>query len=89
MKERERKEKGSDANPGGKNSNGNGSSEQQAASSSESPMDEIQLFKLMMKREAQKKEDKSQDGQVEYGPPGLSNSSSLQGNAASGESASS
>ncbi|OJT11833.1 hypothetical protein TRAPUB_11628 [Trametes pubescens] len=83
MKERERKEKGSDANPGGKNSNANGSSEQQAASSSESPMDEIQLFKLMMKREAQKKEDKSQDGQVEYGPPGLSNSSSLQGNAAS------
>ncbi|KAI0639314.1 hypothetical protein C8Q77DRAFT_52401 [Trametes polyzona] len=74
MKERERKEKGGDASAdSSKNSNG-------AASSGEGPMDEIQLFKLMMKREAEKKEgEKPQNGQPQFGPPGLSKSSSLQG----------
>ncbi|KAI0361725.1 hypothetical protein OH77DRAFT_1417997 [Trametes cingulata] len=81
MKERERKEKGGDTNSdGGKNSNANGPSEQPISSNAEGVMDEIQLFKLMMKREAQKKEgEKSQNGQPEFGPPGLSKSPSLQG----------
>ncbi|KAI0669990.1 hypothetical protein C8Q78DRAFT_1139173 [Trametes maxima] len=83
MKEKERKEKGGDANVDG---GSNGNSEQQGSSTGEGQMDEIQLFKLMMKREAEKKEgEKPQNGQPEFGPPGLSNSSSLQSNPASSE----
>ncbi|KAI0778094.1 hypothetical protein BD413DRAFT_683932 [Trametes elegans] len=78
MKEKERKEKGGDAGAdNGKNSNTNGASEQQPAGAG--GMDEIQLFKMMMKREAEKKEnEKSQNGQSDFGPPGLSASSSSQ-----------
>ncbi|KAI0374258.1 hypothetical protein BV20DRAFT_1049086 [Pilatotrama ljubarskyi] len=80
MKEKERKEKGGDANLDlGKKSNGNAPSEQAAASTAQGAMDEIQLFKLMMKREAEKKEGEKKNGQPEFGPPGLSKSPSLQG----------
>ena len=55
-------------------------------------MDEIQLFKLMMKREAEKKDgDKTQNGLsthalVEGGPPGLSASPSIQSQKSDGAS---
>ena len=87
MKEKERKEKG-DASDTAKALETNGASEPQpispaTATTSEIAMDEIQLFKLMMKREAEKKEDKVQNGLsnralAESGPPGLSSSPSLQ-----------
>ncbi|KAI0824257.1 hypothetical protein BC628DRAFT_455332 [Trametes gibbosa] len=74
MKEKERKEKGGEANVDG------GKQPSEHAPSSDGQMDEIQLFKLMMKRESEKKDgDKPQSSPPEFGPPGLSNSSSLQG----------
>lgn len=90
MKEKERKEKG-ETSDAARTPNANDSIGQQqtssnppASASSETPMDEIQLFKLMMKREAEKKEgDKVQNGLAHHafpdaGPPGLSSSPSLQ-----------
>lgn len=90
MKEKERKEKGEVVPEGGKTNDSNGNSEHpppvapSASISSEGQMDEIQLFKMMMKREAEKKEgEKPQNGLLnltlnESGPPGLSSSPSLQ-----------
>ncbi|TBU64975.1 hypothetical protein BD310DRAFT_913781 [Dichomitus squalens] len=90
MKEKERKEKG-DISDTAQASEANDSLDRQqtslttpASANAETPMDEIQLFKLMMKREAEKKEgDKVQNGLArhtfpEAGPPGLSSSPSLQ-----------
>ncbi|PIL32053.1 hypothetical protein GSI_06757 [Ganoderma sinense ZZ0214-1] len=90
MKEKERKEKG-DASDIAKALDTNGAANPQppsstgpAAVTNEAAMDEIQLFKLMMKREAEKKEgDTVQNGLsnhalAESGPPGLSSNPSLQ-----------
>ncbi|KAI0762895.1 hypothetical protein C8Q74DRAFT_1206773 [Fomes fomentarius] len=89
MKEKERKEKG-EITTDTKSSDSNGapgqttSSTAPAISNPDSPMDEIQLFKMMMKRETEKKEgEKVQNGHpnhalAESGPPGLSSSPSLQ-----------
>ncbi|KAI0662733.1 hypothetical protein C8Q70DRAFT_579135 [Cubamyces menziesii] len=81
MKEKERKEKAADSNTdSATTSSPNGNVEAQAPPRSDGPMDEIQLFKLMMKREAEKKEgEKVHNGQPEFGPPGLSASPSVQG----------
>ncbi|KAH9944463.1 uncharacterized protein BXZ73DRAFT_39881 [Epithele typhae] len=61
MKDKERKEKGETLAESTTGADTNGVSDKPAPS--ETPMDEIQLFKLMMKREAEKKEgDKTQNG---------------------------
>ncbi|KAI1797792.1 hypothetical protein LXA43DRAFT_266656 [Ganoderma leucocontextum] len=89
MKEKERKEKGEPFDST-KALDANGTSDPQptsttpAATNNEAAMDEIQLFKLMMKREAEKMEgDKVSNGLsnhalAESGPPGISSSPSLQ-----------
>lgn len=89
MKEKERKEKG-EFTTDTKGSDSNGAPGQTTSPTApalpnpDSPMDEIQLFKIMMKREAEKKEgEKVQNGHTnhalaESGPPGLSSSPSLQ-----------
>ncbi|CDO72329.1 hypothetical protein BN946_scf184977.g26 [Trametes cinnabarina] len=77
MKEKERKEKASDTAESSKVTPVNGA-EQLGSSTAENVMDEIQLFKLMMKREAEKKEtEKPQNGQQDLRPSGLSSSPSL------------
>ncbi|RPD63033.1 hypothetical protein L227DRAFT_498019 [Lentinus tigrinus ALCF2SS1-6] len=85
MKEKERKEKGEVSTETGKGSDSNATNDQPTspAPAADGQMDEIQLFKLMMKREAERKDgDKAQNGLLnalaESGPPGLSNSPSLQ-----------
>lgn len=88
MKEKERKEKGETHADGGKAADTNGTSDKPASAApspnSETPMDEIQLFKMMMKREAEKKEgERVQNGlsnhaSMDSGPPGLSASPSVQ-----------